>query len=377
MSNGRLMEDLPIGEAYLPLVARSDVALKGLCQRLGLGVHRPALSSCEGYTVQLQQAQEAEEEESASESASATAAEQIVEQPSESSIDQMAKQQMNAEWPTFRMMQQLDALPPDGSRPLAVLLTTGGHNPVHRGHLQMLHQAAERVESQGYRVVSMWLSPSHDSYLQPKAAHLGTIGLSSDLRLELARRTIGDTELIAVSSWEASRDGYWPDYPEVCEALQEFLAQDEQLPNGISTFYVCGTDHAEKCGLGYGLQPDQNLGVVIVPREGDVAPDEDADSLVFVAKPAPGDVAAMSSTKVRTAMTNMDLSYLEQALSPGAAQLLLTPTAKERALFAEDFEKLGLDPAVNPNEPHSLTPVFLSNSSLACNAAPYSHRCML
>jgi hypothetical protein len=63
MSNGRLMEDLPIGEAYLPLVARSDVALKGLCQRLGL---TPALASCEGYTVQLQQAQEAEEEESAS-----------------------------------------------------------------------------------------------------------------------------------------------------------------------------------------------------------------------------------------------------------------------------------------------------------------------
>ena len=272
----------------------------------------------------------------------------IVGEPFESIIDQMANNRVNAEWPTFRMMRQLDTLPHDGSQPLAVLLTTGGHNPIHRGHLQMLHQAAERLESQGYRVVGMWLSPSHDSYLQPKSTHLGTIGLSSDLRLELARRTISDNELIDVSSWEASRDSYWPDYPEVCGALQEFLEQDKQLPNGINTFYVCGTDHAEKCGLGYGLQPDKKLGVVIVPREGDVSPDEDVDTLVFVAKPAPGDISAMSSSKVRTAMSNTDLSYLEKALSPEAAQLLNTPTTKEMVLFAEDFEKLGFVRDVNP-----------------------------
>ena len=38
MSSGRwALEDLTIGEAYFPLVARSDAALEGLCKCLGLG----------------------------------------------------------------------------------------------------------------------------------------------------------------------------------------------------------------------------------------------------------------------------------------------------------------------------------------------------
>ena len=98
-------------------------------------------------------------------------------------------------------------------------------NPVHRGHVAMLHQAAARLELEGYAVLGGWLSPSHDAYLQPKARHLNTIGLSAAFRLEAARLTLSEDSLVEVGHWEASQPGHWPDFPVVCAALQQSSRQ--------------------------------------------------------------------------------------------------------------------------------------------------------
>lgn len=214
-------------------------------------------------------------------------------------------------------------------RSFAVLLTTGAMNPVHRGHVQMLHQARARLEECNFNVLTAFLSPSHDAYVQPKAASLKTIGLPAAKRLELAHLTVLSDSFVSVGAWEASRPGRWPDFPEVIEALQkrlhdspfgERLARSGGLTSSVPlVFYVCGSDHANKCNLYSGL--GERAGVVVVPRSGDVVRCENPAKLVFVAEPAAHE--SLSSTAVRKAMQDGNSAFLTEAMSPEAAECLL------------------------------------------------------
>lgn len=231
--------------------------------------------------------------------------------------------------------------------PMAVLLSTGAMNPVHKGHVQMLHQARERLEREGYAVIGAWLSPSHDGYVQPKAANLRTPGLTAAFRLELARRAVEDDDLVAVGSWEARQKGRWPDFPVVAAALLKELKSHPE-GKGVTVFYVCGTDHFRKCGLHLGMRG--GIGVVAVPRAaaGDekktthVSGHERPDKLVFVAAPASGNIASCSSTKVREMLKAGDLESLSEAISEGASNLLLRPSQDELHAFNAEYKQLGL-----------------------------------
>lgn len=121
----------------------------------------------------------------------------------------------------------------------------------------MLHAAAGRLHAHGFHVSQAYLSPSHDGYVQPKAAASGTIGLSAAFRLCAAQRAVEADPLVSVAAWEAAQPGERPDFPEVCEALRG------RLGGGRRLFYVCGADHAARCGLGGGMG---EVGVVVVPR---------------------------------------------------------------------------------------------------------------
>jgi len=129
----------------------------------------------------------------------------------------------------------------------------------------------------------------------------------------------------------------------------------------VRIFYACGTDHAERCGLYNGLPPGpgRDVGVVVVPRQGEEPRREKPKRLVFVAEPAPGKVAGFSSTKVRQALAACTSrrvshetsegelhsrhamssaaaeSYISSAMSPEAAQVLLHPTERHFELFPE------------------------------------------
>merc|ERR1719409_1460378 len=128
----------------------------------------------------------------------------------------------DSDWPLAKLYREL-ANGTAAAKKHAVILTTGGMNPSHLGHVQLLHQARKRLEKEGYLVVGMWLSPSHDDYLQPKARNLHTIGLSAGFRVEVARHSVKEDPLVAIGAWEVKVEGYWPDFPEVAGALKKEL----------------------------------------------------------------------------------------------------------------------------------------------------------
>jgi len=255
----------------------------------------------------------------------------------------------STDWPLAVLRRRLEQA---GAREaakngFAVLVTTGAMNPPHRGHAQLLRQAAARVEAAGYGVAGAWLSPSHDGYVQPKATSLSTIGFSAPFRLEVARRLVASDPLLVVGAWEASpARSNWPDFPVVTRALQrelECLLEFKQLKGEhghVQIFYCCGTDHAEKCGLYSGMGAESGVGVVVVPRTGESPRPERPDRLVLVAEPAAGEVAGFSSTKLRKALEKRDFKQVSAATSPEAAELLLQPTPEQLATFKEDYDKL-------------------------------------
>lgn len=248
-----------------------------------------------------------------------------------------------SQWPMGKFRANLESWLAAHGRPangFAVVVTTGAMNPIHLGHVQLLHQAKERLDAEGFGVVGAWVSPSNDEYVQPKCRALNTIGLNAGFRLEIARRAVSDDGLVACGSWEAEYEGRWPDFPEVTEALQEELSgqpEAEHLvgPKGFpQVFYACGTDHASKCGLYHGMDPNKDIGIVVVPRSGERPSPARSDRRVYVAEPASGPVAAFSSTKVRASVASGDFGAVSDAMSAKAAAFLLQP-AKEEYDFHE------------------------------------------
>lgn len=253
----------------------------------------------------------------------------------------------SAGWPLFKM-RSLEHREEGRDRISCFLLTTGAMNPMHLGHVQLLHQARERLEEVGFRVLGAWVSPSHDVYVQPKALRCRTIGLSGEFRLMVAQHATQEDKFVAAGTWEA-RAPKFVDFTEVMEVFQDFLTERfPQLrrpgPQGkVTVFYACGTDLADRCGLYRGLHYRRDGGIVVVPREGDEPQAEDPEKRVYVARPAPAAMASFSSTKVRAAIKDKDFDYVQQALSPAAARFLLRPDDEEFIRFRMDYFKLGVD----------------------------------
>lgn len=223
---------------------------------------------------------------------------------------------------------------PDGKEG-CILLTTGAMNPCHLGHVAMLHAAATRVQRAGYHVCGAFLSPSHDLYVRPKAEALGTMWLSAAFRLAVARCATSSDPLVSVSAWEAEWPGsHWPDFPVVCNAA----ATDSSLSQYGRVFYVCGSDHARKCGLERG---ERQFGVVIVPRADDrVVREAPGQRNILVAAPLPDEAASFSSTALRAALAVRDEAKVRAMASPAVAALLLHPSSEKRAAFESDYRTL-------------------------------------
>jgi len=236
--------------------------------------------------------------------------------------------------------------PPPPANGYAVLLSTGSHNPMHRGHVGMLHAAAEALLTAGYAVLGAWISPTHDDYVQDKAARKGTVGFSSHFRLAMAECSVQDDSLVSVAYWEATRTEFF-DFPEVAEAASDYLRQHLQLQDmAVTTFYVCGSDHFNGCRYSMVAMAAAGIGVVVVPREGEEVDSVEGEELVIFAAPCAGDVAGYSSTKVREAIERNDHAFIAAAMSPRAADLLLMPTSEELQRFESDYAKVGITSAM-------------------------------
>lgn len=209
--------------------------------------------------------------------------------------------------------------------PYNVLLTTGAMNPMHKGHVSMLHKVAVSPiwkESGKGIVVAAFLSPSNDRYLKGKfgAANF----LPGTLRVAMAEAGVKDDPLVQVARWEVQVPDRWPDFPEVAQsllkAIQAELAHDADLsaiaPH-VRLWYVCGEDHYAKCGLHRGVT--QDVGCCVVARAGK-APDmkhASLDKVIAITGISDG-TDHFSSTEVRK-----HLAALNEMLHPEVLRLLV------------------------------------------------------
>ena len=84
----------------------------------------------------------------------------------------------------------------------SVLLNTGGHNPMHIGHLKLMDRAKTLLESKGYQILAMYLSPSSDYYVSSKEEWE-----TAYPRVNVANLTINSEEdsQIRIGMWEARK----------------------------------------------------------------------------------------------------------------------------------------------------------------------------
>jgi len=212
-------------------------------------------------------------------------------------------------WPVDKIERNLTRAP-QGRR--CVLLTTGALNPVHLGHVAMFDRARDCLEAEhGFDVVGGFLSPSHDAYLCGKYGDSAFFPASQ--RLAMCVAATKDHPVLAVTSWESSVSGSWPDFPVVTAALEHVLA--ERYPDeDILVIYLCGQDHF--CHAGASRLP----GVAVVSRAGKSERTESARNIYAVR--SDGSFSQLSATQVREALANEDIQTLENCLHPDVLTLL-------------------------------------------------------
>ncbi|MBS2035880.1 NAD(+) synthase [bacterium] len=128
-----------------------------------------------------------------------------------------------------------------GSKPLAVLVTTGALCPVHPGHLALMEHARRALESSGYAVLGGYLSPSHDEYVMGKC---GPGVPPAQHRAHLCQQAVSGSDWLMVDEWEALHAPVALNFSLVLERLQNYLNRHLRCARPVRVFYVFGSDNA-------------------------------------------------------------------------------------------------------------------------------------
>lgn len=137
---------------------------------------------------------------------------------------------------------------------LAVLLTTGGMAPIHKGHIAMMENARQELEERGYKVVGGYFAPGHDSYVGQKYG--GTAAISAADRVAMVELATKDSDWLEVDPWACRYLPCEVNFTDVVRHMEECL--DYHMFSAIDVFYVCGDDNA-----GFAAAMDN---VIVVPR---------------------------------------------------------------------------------------------------------------
>eukprot|EP00475_Leptophrys_vorax_P031954 TRINITY_DN4880_c0_g1_i3.p1 TRINITY_DN4880_c0_g1~~TRINITY_DN4880_c0_g1_i3.p1 ORF type:complete len:215 (-),score=47.36 TRINITY_DN4880_c0_g1_i3:10-654(-) len=168
---------------------------------------------------------------------------------------------------------------------------------IHKMHVEILEQAKRELEQQyEVRVLGGLISPSHDDYVKTK---LGRDAVPAKQRIEMIKLALKGAPWIEVDSWEAEQDSF-VDFPEVTAHLQSKMDDfAEKCQVDLRVFYVCGTDHAQKCGLLNGIRSVPKARVCAISRPGFVLRKGEKTYVVKLPADFSNSMADLSSTKVR------------------------------------------------------------------------------
>jgi len=113
-------------------------------------------------------------------------------------------------------------------------------------HIEIFERAKSYFEELGHNVVAGYISPSHDAYVTSKMNHSGYSSISGIHRLEMLRLSLSGSNWIEATSWELNQQGF-VDFPSVYRYFKLYFQNKLDVP--FTLYYLCGSDHAYKCGL--------------------------------------------------------------------------------------------------------------------------------
>ena len=213
-----------------------------------------------------------------------------------------------------------------------VIVMTGALSPVHKGHIKVLETAKSFMDATGkYNVIRALLSPTHDGYVKSK---LGRSAIKGQTRLELAQLSLDEAGIggwASADGWEVGHPNGFIDFPEVTRTLQKQIDTDAVINRAkaggrpaIKVFFVCGSDHALRCGIPYSSLPTiclsrpgpefQNLQAILSQRP------EAEGNFVLV----PEEMPDVSSTAIRNCKERGDVEGISRLMFPNTAQIFLS-----------------------------------------------------
>lgn len=120
-----------------------------------------------------------------------------------------------------------------------VLLSTGGFDPIHDGHIYMMEFAREALEKKGYNVIGGYLSPSHETYVSTKPYYK----LNTYERLDLCQKTVKDSKWLMIDPWESVYVKTYINFTDIIQRLELYL--QKHVNPEIRVAYVFGGDNSE------------------------------------------------------------------------------------------------------------------------------------
>jgi NAD+ synthetase len=146
------------------------------------------------------------------------------------------------------------------SATLTVLVTTGSMCPLHKGHINMMHEARKAVEKSGRVVLTGFIVPDHDSYVSEKC---GSDALNIAQRIYLAEQAIGGSDWLVIDHWAGFYTPADVNFTTIIDRIAAQLAVQVPIARPIELVYVCGGDLAW-----FGLSFIRRGECVVVSRPG-------------------------------------------------------------------------------------------------------------
>lgn len=151
----------------------------------------------------------------------------------------------------------------DDNKKQIVLLSTGGFNPIHEGHIEMMELAKKELEKRGFDVIGGYFSISHRDYINTKK----DVYNNEFERLQNAQLKISNHEWLMIDPFESIFMPTYVNFTEIIKRLKIFL--NKYLSKNIEIAYVFGADNAEfmycfeQKGIGVCVNRDKNNNLFI------------------------------------------------------------------------------------------------------------------